>query len=336
MGLIDFRPVLAVTVNGIPLALGPFSALSSVRVTDTSGLESDTCEIVFSNSGIGGLFAMPEPGAEIAVAMGAGFSLRQMGVFVADEVEEMAPPRVISIVGRAKAQGETQSGWAPINQQKTRSWPAGMTLTEIVEKIAGENGLEPGATESAGALVPGHLDQIDESDLALLTRVAAKHDLIAKPAGGVLFVGRKGEGVTATGGATPTVLIARSTVSRWSMRRALGETVGSVVATYRDLAAAEDKEVTAGDGEPMRRLRERFRDEAEATEAAEAELARSKRRKESLEVTMPGNSSVVADGKISALGFSGAASGLWIVKTATHTVSEAGYVTSFSAERPAE
>ena len=335
MGIADFLPLFAVTVNGVPLGLGTVSSLSSIRVTDASGLESDTCELVFTNGGLGALFGMPSPGAEIFVAMGAGLAFRNMGIYVADEVEESGPPRVISVVGRAKAQGETQSGWAPISQQKTRSWEAGKTLGEIVETIAGENGLRPGATSSAAAIVPGHLDQIDESDLALLSRVAARFDLITKPAGGVLFVGKKGEGITASGGATPTVPLLATQITRWAMRRSLGETVGSVVATWRDLEAAEDIEVTAGEGEPVRRLRERFRDEGQATEAAEAELERSKRRKETLEVTLPGNPSIVADGKVAMIGPSGAASGLWVVKTATHSITDAGFTTSFSAERPA-
>ena len=114
MGLTDFRPLLFVAVNGLPLGLGPFSAISSVRVSDASGFESDTCEIQWSNAGLAGLFGMPMPGAEIAIGMGSGFNFRMMGKYIADEIEEANTPRTITVTGRAKATGETENGWAPI------------------------------------------------------------------------------------------------------------------------------------------------------------------------------------------------------------------------------
>ncbi|WP_191284928.1 phage late control D family protein [Aliiroseovarius zhejiangensis] len=326
----DISNLLAVAVNGVPLSAGPFSAITSVSVTDNSGFDSDSCNILIANSGLVQLFPLPQPGAEIAIWMG-GLSV---GLFVADNVQESGPPRAISITGQAKATGTTDTGTAPITQQKTRSWPSDMTLGDIVDVIAGENGLEPGATESAAAIAPGHLDQVDESDIALLTRVAAQHDLIAKPSGGVLFVGRKGEGITASGATVPLVPITSSMVSRWSVDRSLSDGAGSVVATYRDLDAASDIEVKAGDGEPVRRLRERFKDEATAQAAADAELNRSKRMKETLSMTLPGNPLVAADGRVLVAGLSLAALGEWIVKSVTHSVSSSGFTTSFSAERP--
>lgn len=329
-----FRPLVQVSINGAPLGSIAFSRLSSVSVSDAVGVSSDTCEIEFANTGLLGAAAMPEPGAEISIALGYLGKFVPVGVFVADEVEESAPPRKIVVTGRAKAQTETQSGLAPIHQHKTRSWPAGMALGAIVDTIAGENGLKPGATEAAAAIVPGHLDQIDESDLSLLTRVAQAHDLIAKPAGGVLFVGARADSVSASGKPLPTFMLRQASVTRWSMRRALGDMVGTVIATYRDLEKAEDVEVEVGEGEPARRLTERFRDEDSATQAAEVEARRSSRARESLEVTMPGRPGLGAECRVVPLDFSGATSGEWVVKSATHSVTAGGYVTSFSAERP--
>jgi uncharacterized protein len=334
MGLTDFRPLVQVTINGIPLSGFVFSQLSSVRVSDTAGFISDTAEITFANTSPISRFAMPEPGAEVEIALGYLGAFLRMGLYIADEVEESSPPRMITAVCRAKAQGETQSGFAPINQQKSRSWPAGMTLKSIVTTIAGDNGLEPAVTEAAGSIVPGHIDQLDESDLSVLTRIAVLHDLVAKPAGGVLFVGRRAEGVKASGQPTPIVTLLEADVSRWSMRRGLSDATGTIIATYRDLDNAEDVEVKIGDAEPVRRLRQRFRSEEEARAVAVAESRRASRAKETLDLELPGNPKIAAEGRILPIGFSSAASGEWIVKTATHEVSEAGYRTMAQCERP--
>jgi uncharacterized protein len=194
--------------------------------------------------------------------------------------------------------------------------------------------IKPAVTEAAGSIVPGHIDQLDESDLSVLTRIAVLHDLVAKPAGGVLFVGRRAEGVKASGQPTPIVPLLEADVSRWSMRRGLSDATGTIIATYRDLENAEDVEVKIGDAEPVRRLRQRFRSEEEARAVATAESRRASRAKETLDLELPGNPTIAAEGRILPIGFSSAASGEWIVKTATHEVSEAGYRTMAQCERP--
>lgn len=334
MGLTDFRPFVRVRINGVPISGFLFSQLSSVRVTDAAGFVSDTAEITFANVSPLSRFTMPEPGAEVEIELGYLGKFKHMGVYIADEVEESSPPRAITVICRAKAQGETQSGYAPIHQQKTRSWEDGLTVEDIASTIAGDNGLDPGVTESAASIVPGHIDQIDESDLSVLTRIAVAHDLIAKPAGGVLFVGKKAEGLKASGQPTPTITLLEADVTRWAMRRSLGEATGTVIATYRDLEAGEDVEVKVGDEEPVRRLRQRFRSQEEARAVADAEARRAGRAKETLEIELPGNPSIVAEGKVVPIGFSSASSGVWVVETATHEVSEAGYRSMIQAQRP--
>ncbi len=334
MGLIDFKPLLRVVVNGAPLSGLAFSQVSSVTVTDEVGFVSDVATVQFANVSALSRFVMPEPGAEIEIALGYLGRFKSMGLFIADEVEESSPPRSIIVTARAKAHGETTNGLAPIQQQKTRSWASGMTLGDFARTIASDNGLKAAITEAAAGLVLGHIDQIDESDMAVLTRVALKHDLVAKPAGGSLFIGRRGDARKSSGGSTPTISLTEKSVSSWTMRRTQGEVAGSVIATYRDLGAKADKEVRIGDQEPVRRLRQRFTSETEARTVAESEARRASRAKETLEVVMPGNPSIVAEGKIVPVGFSSAASGEWLIKSATHSLSQAGYSTSVRAERP--
>ena len=333
MGLGAFRPLASISINGVPLAGLLFSQLSSVTVVEGAGVQSDSVDLDFAAGGLFGAIALPEPGAEISVGLGELLAFRDFGVFVADEVELSSAPLTIRIRALAKPQGATGSGFSPLNVQKSRSWDAGITLGALVETIAGDAGLEPVVAESVRSLVPGHLDQIDESDIALLTRLGAELDLLVKPVAGRLFVGRRGDGLSASGEPMPSFILKPSAVSAWSVRRSLGEKVATVVATYRDLSAADELEVKAGSGEPVRRLRGTFIDEASAEAAAAGELARAGRATETLEVTMPGNARICVEGVIYPL-FAPSAAGRWIVAGCQHSLSDAGFVTSFTAERP--
>ena len=163
MGLIDFRPYVRLKIDGTPVSDLAFSSLSYLSITDTSGFIADTADVTFSNMSPVSRFAMPEPGAEFDVALGYLGKFKRMGIYIADEIEENSPPRTITAVCRAKAQAETQGGYAPIHQHKTRSWPAGLTLGAIAKTIASENGLKSGITAAAASIMPGHIDQIDES-----------------------------------------------------------------------------------------------------------------------------------------------------------------------------
>jgi len=334
MGLVDFRPLLQVTINGKTLGGFLFSAISSVTVTDVAGIVSDSADITFSNTSIFQRMARPKPGAEIAIALGYLGSFRPMGLFIAEEIVEEAPPRSITISAIAKVQGETKSGLSPIHEQKTRSWPAGLTLKEIATTIADDNGLELAVTSNAAAIVPGHIDQIDESDLSVLTRIALSLDLIAKPAGGRLFVGVRAESKSASDRSMPVVALKEGDVSNWAARETFGEGVGTVIAVYRDRAKNKDVEVKIGEGKPERRLRQRFPNEAVARAVATAESRRSSRAVESLSITMVGRPSIVAEGIVVLAGFSSSADGKWVVEVATHTLSGEGYQTTFTAQRP--
>ncbi|WP_165351865.1 phage late control D family protein [Salipiger sp. IMCC34102] len=321
-----------VTINGIPLSGILFNQLSSIAVYEGSGIESDAIDLEFAGSGVFGRIALPEPGAEIRVGLGAGLFFRDFGVFVADECEVSNPPLTIRVRGLAKPQTATGGGLAPLHVQKSRSWDEDLSLGAIVEKIAGEAGLEPVVSDLVAGLLVGHLDQIDESDIALLTRIGSELDLLVKPVAARLFVGPRGSGVTASGKPMPAIPLLEADVSRWSVRRSAGEKVGAVVATYRDLVSAEEVEVKAGDAEPERRLRGVFIDAASAQAAAESELARAGRTSEALEVSMPGNALVTVESVVLPV-FAAASAGRWVIAGCQHFLSGSGFTTSFSAER---
>lgn len=333
MGLIDFRPFLQVTINGAPLSGFSFSRISSVSVVDQVGLKSDTCNVTWANIGWQ-RFEMPEPGAELEIAMGSLSNYKKLGKFIVEQVTEADPPRSITVAAKAKAEGVSDGGQKPLSKQKVRSWPAGTTLKAIAEKIAGEAGLEAAVTDAVASIVPGHLDQLNESDMHLLSRLSVVHDLVAKPTGGKLFVGRRAASVDASGQKLQVTPLVRGQVSSWSMSRSLAKKEGKVIALYRDLAAGATVEVEVGSGEQTRRLQQIYRTKDEAQAAAEAAHNRQSRQVESLSVEMPGNTGLAAEGRIEPVNFSGAAGGEWVITSATHALDQGGFRTSIQCERP--
>ncbi len=334
LGMPGLGQWVQVMINGADIGPAGYGALSSVTVKDSTGFVSDTAELLFASNGPV-RFALPPNGVEVDIALGRAGSFRAVGRFLADEVEEAAPPHVIRATCRAKPQGESVSGWGPMQPERSQAWPAGTTIGAMVEEMAGRAGLRAAVTASAAGVVLEHVDQIAESDLAVLFRLAREKDLVAKPAGGALFVGVRGEGVNASGAALPSVRLTEPQVTRWMMRRALGDVVGSVTARYWDSEAGGVKTVTVGKGEPARVLPQTFANSSEANSIATTVAKRAGRAVEALEVSLPGDTNITAEGRVELVGFSGAADGVWVVDTVTHTVTaEAGFVSSLRCSRP--
>ncbi|MCV2448532.1 phage late control D family protein [Paracoccus sp. DMF] len=177
-------------------------------------------------------------GVEITVAFGYLFAAQVMGVYIAEEVEIFGPPGQMRITGYAAAHGKSDGGKSPISTARTRSWPEGTKVSAMVGKIAGESGFKVAVSAGAGEVSLPHIDQIDESDMNLLTRVARDQGLIFKPGGGALVMCKPGESASASGQALPVVALTPKDVTSWSMRRARRAAFDKVVAAIATWAAA--------------------------------------------------------------------------------------------------
>lgn len=332
MGLMDFRPFFRVTVDGEDISNILAPRLVSLRVADGAGVQSDHVQITLSDTNLLAKIQEPRAGAEIKVWLGFPLSLTYMGLFIADTIEAGGPPDAVTITGTASVNGETTSGKTALTDQKKRSWPAGTTVGAMVDKIAGEHGLEPMVSESLRGEELPHIDQIDESDINLLSRIARDFDAIAKPGNGRLIMTRRAESVTASGEPMPVVQVVEKAVTEWRYRNSLRERVGRVIATTQDLKEGKPVEVEAGEGDPAVRLRRRFPDKATAQRTAEAELKRLARAGRSFSLTMPGNPDAVAEARLNAIGFRSYVDGEWLISRAVHVLDSGGYQTSITAE----
>ncbi len=330
--VLKFKPTFRVTADGADISGLLGSRLSSIEVVDRAGVESDSCTITLADPGPFPI-ALPRTGAVLEVFLGYFPIAESLGKYVVDEITISGPPDQMIITGRASPHDKTNDGQTELQTQKTRSFPDGTTLGDLVQTLAGDHGLDAAISDELAAIVPPHVDQLNESDISLLTRIAANYGAIAKPAGGRLAVVKRGEGKSASGEDLPTVALTPAQVSSWSATIARREPAKTVVAVYRDLNAAEDIEVEVGEGEPVRRLRHTFPDEASAQDAAEAELERSKREGARVTVTLPGRTDLMAESKLLLVGFREGVAGEWTIEGVTHRLDAGGYAVTVEAEQ---
>ena len=301
--------------------------LLRLAVTDEAGRDADAVELRLDDRD--GALALPRKGAVLDVALGyPERGLAAMGLYTVDELELAAPPATLTI--RAKAADMR----AALKAQKTRAWDA-TTLGEVVGAIAADHHLEPRIAASLRTIRLPHLDQTEESDLHLLTRLARDHGAVAKPAGGNLLFVPAGQARSASGQAMPAVTVHRPQASSYRVTLADRDAYGSARAAWHDAASGQRRIETAGAGEPVFTLRRSYPSAPEAQAAAQAQLQALNRGKGTLSLTLqPGLPALRAEARLTLLGFRSGVDGAWIASRVTHEFGRAGYATSVEAEPP--
>lgn len=322
--------------------------LIELRVHDEPGIESDTVEVRLDDrAGLrGGRIALPRRGADLSVALGydeAGDSeeltpdaralvktgLVTMGLFTVDEVELSGPPDTLTV--RAKAADVRDA----LKQRKTRSW-SGKTLGEIIRAVAAEHGLRPAVAEELAGLVTPHLDQTEESDLNLLSRLAERYDAVAKPAARRLLFTPRGAGRSATDKPLERIEVSRAQTAAYRVTLADRDRYGSARAVWRNAAGGVLETVAAGTGEPTAVLREVYASEAEAAAAAQSLLDAFERSVDVLSLTInPGNPALASQTPLSLRDFRPGIDGRWTALRVTHLLDHSGYTTEVAAEEVA-
>jgi hypothetical protein len=332
MGL---KPFYLVTANGVDISPKMQPRLVSLALTDEAGDTADTLEITLADNDPDDPVRKPPKGAEIEVWLGYDGQGTRMGLFIADEIELSGWPGQMAIRARAAPLEGSKGGKSDMQTQKTRDWPKGTKLSAMVAKIAKEHGLEPAVAPSLQSITLPHFDQTEESDISFLVRVGRRYGALVKPGGGKLAVIKRGEGKNASGDDMPTIVLVPEDCTRWSENESAREDGGTVVAFYHHKGEAKRKHVEVGSGDPVRKLRNNYPDEASAKEAAQAELDKRNRRRNKFACTMPGDPKLAAEGKLQLVGFHPDVATDWLVSRVRHEFTPGGgYACEVEAELP--
>lgn len=297
--------------------------LIRLSVTDEAGRRSDAARIELDDRDAA--IRLPRTGAELEIWLGYESSLVRAGLYKVDRLELSAPPATLLL------EATSANMKASLKEQKTRPWEA-TTIGAIIEAIAADHGLTPTVGDDLSGVAIDREDQLDESDMHFLSRLAIDRDAVAKPADDRLLFVRRDQAKSASGRTLPTTMLRPGDVTSWQVSITERLRYQSVVAYWHDTEAAERREVRAGSGEPTFTIASDFPDAATAQAAANARLGALARGTSELEMTMPGRADLFAEAPLTLTGFRDGVDGDWTVETVEHSLSRSGFTTRLTAK----
>lgn len=316
-------PAYQLTADNQPLDALINSRILDLSVTDNRSGEAD--ELSLSLSDHDGLLELPRRGVLLTCKLGfTDTGLVDMGRFVVDETEFAGAPDIITIKARsADFRSSIKSGQRQSYHRQT--------LGQIATSIAQRNQLKLVMTGDLSSLPLEHVDQTDESDLNLLTRLARANGAELAIKQGSLLIFKAGQARTASGQPLSTVTLTRQDGDQFRYSEADRESEQSgVVAKWQDTSQAKQQKAVAGSDENAKVLKATYPDQASAERAAAAELERIKRAKANFSInTGYGRPDISTESPVRLQGFKPQIDRLkWIVAKAVHNYSRSNGLTS--------
>lgn len=271
-------PAFRITVDGNDIAKLISPRLISLDLTDNRGMEADQLSISLSDHD--GLLAIPPRGAVIRLWLGwSDTGLIDKGTYTVDETEHNGAPDVLSI--RARSTDLRKS----LKTKRERSW-SDSTVGEVLGDIAMVNDLSATISGELDGLPVLQLDQANESDANLLTRLGEEYDAVATvKSGNLIFMPANG-GKTASGLALPHIILTRTDGDQHSFLQADRDSYDGVRAYFYDVDSAKKQEAIAGGGVNLKDLRHTYSDRSSALRAARSEWNRVQRGSATLTYTL--------------------------------------------------
>lgn len=316
-------PDFVLTVNGQDITSRVNPRLISLTLNEGREGQADTLEIRLTDHD--GQMAIPSVDALVALRLGwHGQALVDKGSFNVDEVEHSGSPDELTIkCSSANLKRE-------MRQRAERSWH-GTTVGAVVQDMATHNGLQAHVDPALAARAVQHLDQTNESDVHLLTRLAEQHDAVATVKNGqLLFLPVNGTPLT-------RLHIVRSLGDRHRWHTAERNTYTGTRAQWHDKQTGQKRSTVSGAGDDAKTLKEIHATEQDAQHAAQSEQQRIERGKASFSLQLArGRPELMPQSPVTVTGFKPEIDGTdWLVKTVTHTLDGSGLVTKADMERGA-
>ncbi|MFK0385002.1 phage late control D family protein [Agrobacterium sp. NPDC090273] len=326
------HPRVEITIDGAPVAGAFYERLKSLTITDKEGLKSDTVDIDL-NDGPPKFLALPPTGALIAVRMGYGSNLRDMGLFKLDKPSLSCLPYSLSLSGKA-----VDFGSGKLKERQERAWDK-TSLGDIVSQIANESGLKPAIDPDLSKFVYPWIGQQDESNLHFLRRLAQRHNGLFSIKQGRLLFSKLGSGKAASGTNIGSVIVTPEMVQLGTLKYDYGDRTkySKVVAYYQDSDKAQRVEIEAdadAEGDSVYRIPEPFSSPDEADKAAQSKAKSLKRGEATTSVTVIGDEAICAGAPLLYAGIRPGLDGVpFIIDTATHRyVAKGTFTTAISGK----
>ncbi|WP_426136337.1 phage late control D family protein [Pseudomonas sp. PWP3-1b2] len=271
-------PAFRLSVDGNDIAHMVSPRLMSLGLTDNRGVEADQLTITLSDHD--GLLSIPPKGAVLRLWLGwSDTGLVDKGTYTVDETEHSGAPDVLSIRARS---ADLRKG---LKTKRERSW-SNTTLGDVLGDIAIGNGLTATIAGALDGLPILQLDQANESDANLISRLGEEFDAVASVKAGCLLCLPAGGGKTANGLDLPHITLTRAEGDQHRYLQADRDSYDGVRAYYYDVNSAKKQEAIAGGGDNLKDLRHTYSDQQSALRAARAEFRRLQRGSATLSYTL--------------------------------------------------
>ncbi len=319
-------PFAKVLVNGIDVTNNILPMLIDLTIEDKAGFESDTISMTLANPK-GNIF-VPKKGAKIVMMIGYKKSaLLNIGTY------ELS---TVSLSGGATGHTMQLTGKAAFFSSKklksTRSQSFDeKTIKDIVNQIAGDNGMSAAVDNELGSKKIKHIDQVNESDMHFLTRLADDYDAIFKVAAENIIFASRGNGLSISGSAMQSLQLNITPKISYSLTSDDRSSYDKVNVYYHDKKKGSRVKVEEGDGDKTYEHKTVMSTKEEAKAKAKALLGQFARANFNLNLTMAGNPSISAETPIIIVEPSvPLMSGRWIVEQVSHNLSPTGFTTNIS------
>lgn len=214
------------------------SRLINLSLTDNRGLEADTLDLELSDHD--GKLALPPRNATISLALGwKGAPLIDKGQYSVDEVQFSGGA---SSADKLTIRARAADLKGTFTEQKERSFHK-KKLGEIVNEIAQGNKLKSQVAKELASRLIDHIDQTNESDINLLTRLAEEHGAMCTVKNGTLLFMPLGQGKTASGKPIPLRKITRKSGDSYAFSIAESENYKAVRVYWHDTATGKRGEI---------------------------------------------------------------------------------------------
>ncbi|ECG8599962.1 late control protein [Salmonella enterica subsp. salamae] len=331
-------PNFYISVDNTDITERVRKGLISITLTDYGGSNKQTDEIRVAI--VSETLQIPARGVTVSLGLGFGTNIIDKGVFVVDGASSGGEPRVVEFTAKAAPLNAAKGG-ATAQSKKTRSW-TDRTIGDIVAKIASENGLTPRVSTRFADRVIEQIDQVSESDLNLMSRLANRYDAVSKISGGYWIFLPRGAGESVSGKPLKQHTLTRTGSSSWGYSRNgrsgdSGESAGpTYVIKYHDTANGEIKELRAGSGGDPIIESPGVAPSLDAAKEMVAGLQGGSEKKEfSFTHTSPATPDLVAltaECRITTSGFGSVEDRDWTINTLTMTLAENGFSIRMSLE----
>lgn len=298
--------------------------LLSLNITDKAGLEYDDFDLELDDRDN----KIDFPNRDVVLDISVGYDkndLYFLGSYQIDEVEIKSPPQSMFIRGKPAAMTKSL-------KNERRCAFENKPLNEIVKTIAERNDLIPQCQITDNVK---RIDQINESDMHFIQRLANEYNATSTIKDGKLIVISRGENKSGGGQDIKTLTIKQSDLSNYSITFPDRANLKKSTATYADNTTGEIKKVEVENANASNNNDANYTDKhiypnkETAESVAKANLAEAERQTARGRLSFyKGRGDVFAEQNITLQGFKKGIDGDYSIESVNHSFNQSGWLTT--------